>query len=74
MVVKELYALDNILFTMMHTKVICKNILFKQYNSITVGALCNEVNLQVKRGTYVVDGDPTDGTIMLHRNYNYIFT
>src|SRR5690625_7928547 len=44
------------------------------------GSLCNHASLQVKKGKYIVDGDPTDGALLvaarkiglLHRsNDNY---
>lgn len=32
---------------------------------LTNGMLCNEANLQVKQGRYVVNGDPTDGALLI---------
>lgn len=29
------------------------------------GQLCNEASLAIKKGTYVVDGDPTDGALLI---------
>jgi len=35
------------------------------YDTLLSGALCNQANLQVKRARYIVDGDPTDGALLI---------
>src|SRR5699024_4536150 len=32
---------------------------------VLYGMLCNDANLLVKRGAYVIDGDPTDGALLI---------
>src|SRR5690625_5128262 len=50
---------------------------------ITYGMICNDANLLVKKGKYIVDGDPTDGALLvtarkfglshrLHEKFNII--
>src|SRR5699024_4245263 len=50
---------------------------------LTYGMLCNEATLQVKQGRYLVNGDPTDGALLIaarklgihyeeHENYKII--
>lgn len=39
---------------------------FPNLEAITLyGALCNEATLLIKKGKYVVDGDPTDGALLI---------
>ncbi|MEJ8777814.1 cation-translocating P-type ATPase [Pseudogracilibacillus sp. ICA-222130] len=72
MVVKELYmdgqyiAFDDLLQSSLPKNISSNNV----QQMLQFGALCNEASLQVKRGAYVVDGDPTDGAILIAaRNY-----
>src|SRR5699024_7506585 len=50
---------------------------------LTYGMLCNEATLQVKQGSYLVNGDPTDGALLIaarkfgihyeeHENYKIV--
>lgn len=34
-------------------------------SALLYGMLCNQANLYVKRGKYIVDGDPTDGALLI---------
>lgn len=35
------------------------------HDMVLYGALCNNATLQVKKGKYIVDGDPTDGALLV---------
>src|SRR5699024_6323565 len=42
------------------------NHLFPNLEALTLyGALCNEATLLMKKGKYIVDGDPTDGALLI---------